>query len=96
MSLSGAGSRRQAATNRRLDALTEAVIEAVTGEPGTNGTHLADALRNQGHSFQKGDPAKAARRAVEEGRLRVQGGPRGAKCYFVADVPRPTPTHPAG
>jgi hypothetical protein len=96
LTLAGVGSRKQDRDARRLDDLMAAAVEQVQAAPGINGSALGQALRDAGVSFQKGDERKAARQAVDAGRLRFEEGPRGAKLYFTTDLPRPTPTYPDG
>ena len=58
-----------------------------------NGTAVANRLKLDDVPHQRGDHSKALAQAVDEGRLTVTPGPRGAKVY---DVPRPSPTYPEG
>lgn len=95
LTLSGAGSRRSAAKDRHLDDLTAAVLATVSAAPGLNGSEIARRLKLDGVPFQKGDEAKVYARLVDAGKLRVEIGSRGAKCYFT-DLPRRTPTYPDG
>jgi len=96
LSLAGTGSRKMSHDAKRLDELVLAVVEQVTVTPGINGSELGEALKSAGVSFQKGDERKAARAAVDAGRLRIELGARNAKLYFCTDLPRPTPNYPDG
>lgn len=96
LTLSGAGSRRTAAKERHLDDLAVAILATVNVAPGLNGSELARRLKADGVSFQKGDEAKAYAQLVDAGKLRVETGPRGSKCYYLPDLPRPAPTYPDG
>jgi len=96
LSLTGAGSRRQARDAKKIDDLVLAVVQQVAASPGINGTGLGVALRAAGAPFQRGDEIKAARIATNAGRLRIEDGARGAKLYFLSDVPRRPPTSPTG
>jgi hypothetical protein len=99
LSMTGAGSRKAVAKVRHLEDLVPAVVQVVKGSPGITGYKLAPALREAGHSCQRGDEIKAAALAVERGLLRIESGKRNSKQYFTAaetptypDLPRPTPT----
>ncbi len=81
LSLAGAGSRKSAAKTRNVDELVEPVVKAVTAAPGITGNKLTQALRGAGASFNGGDEIKAAKLAVERGRLVIEDGPRNAKMY---------------
>lgn len=96
LSLSGGGSRKLAAAAARLDEMVEHVVGIVTASPGANGTDVEKQLKAAGVPAQKGDGRSALAAAVERGLLRQEPGSRGAKHYYVADVPRPTPTYPDG
>lgn len=96
LSLAGTGSRKMSHDAKRLDELVLAVVEQVTVTPGINGSGLGEALKCAGVSFQKGDERKAARAAVDAGRLRIELGARNAKLYFCTDLPRTTPNYPDG
>jgi hypothetical protein len=98
LSMTGAGSRKAVAKVRHLDDLVPAVVQVVKTAPGITGYKLKTALREAGHSFQRGDEIKAAALAVDRGLLRFEPGPRNSKQYFAAtetptypDLPRPTP-----
>ena len=79
--LAGAGSRKSAAKTRNVDELVEPVVKAVAAAPGITGNRLTQALRSAGASFNGGDEIKAAKLAVERGRLVIEDGPRNAKMY---------------
>jgi len=79
--LAGAGSRKSAAKTRNVDELVEPVVKAVAAAPGITGNKLTQALRSAGASFNGGDEIKAAKLAVERGRLVIEDGPRNAKMY---------------
>jgi len=81
LTLAGAGSRKSAAKTRNVDELVEPVVKAVTAAPGITGNKLTQALRSAGASFNGGDEIKAAKLAVERGRLVIEDGPRNAKMY---------------
>lgn len=91
--LAGEGSRREASAARHLNNLVEHVVRIVTLMPGANGTEVEDRLKVDGVPAQRGDGRKALGIAVERGQLTFETGSRGAKRY---DLPRPTPTYPAG
>lgn len=94
--LSGHGSRVQATKKRRAAELADAVLGIVRQSPGINGTAVEKALRDAGVAAQKGDGRSTLAELVDAGRLEFQPGLRGAKQYRISDLPRPTPTHPAG
>ncbi|WP_405070424.1 AAA family ATPase [Kribbella sp. NBC_01510] len=95
ITLTGSGSRKEAAKTRHLDAVVQAVVKAAEAQPGITGNKLLDAIRQAGCPCQKGDELKAAALAVQRGALRIEMGPRKAKQYYSAstspDVPRRTP-----
>lgn len=98
LSMTGAGSRKTVAKVRHLEDLVPAVVQVVKSAPGITGNKLTPALREAGHSCQRGDEIKAAALAVERGLLRIEPGPRNSKQYFTAaetltspDIPRPPP-----
>lgn len=95
VTLTGAGSRRQAATTRKVTDLLDAIVPILRATPGLSGVKVADALRESGAPFQRGGETKALRHGVDLGTLAVMPGPRGAKLYSLAstypDIPRPTP-----
>src|SRR5665811_2371792 len=74
LSLAGTGSRKMSHDAKRLDELVLAVVEQVTVTPAINGSELGEALKSVGGSFQEGDERKAARAAVDAGRLRIEMG----------------------
>lgn len=93
LSLTGAGSRRQSAVDEKIIELMDPVIEAVNQRPGMNGRELEESLRQDGKTFRKGDPSKAAQRAADRGFIKVEDHGRGkSKCY--QPVPRPGWTPP--
>ena len=96
LSLSGGGSRRAAASDRKADETQAAAIAIVTAHPGVNGSEVERLLREQGFGLQKGAARPALNAAVEAANLRVEPGPRGAKRYFITELPRDTPTCPDG
>lgn len=78
LSLTGAGSKQGAG----IRSLTDQAVIVVTDQPGLNTTQIADELKSRGAAFQKGDPSRALKIAVNRGRLRRENGARGAKNYF--------------
>jgi len=98
LSMTGAGSRKVVAKVRHLEDLVPAVVQVVASAPGITGNKLTPALREAGHSCQRGDEIKAAAIAVERGLLRIEPGPRNSKQYFTVletptspDIPRHPP-----
>lgn len=98
LSMTGAGSRKVVAKVRHLEELVPAVVQVVKTTPGITGNKLTTALREAGHSCQRGDEIKAAALAVERGQLRIEPGPRNSKQYFTTgetstspDIPRHPP-----
>jgi hypothetical protein len=96
LSMAGTGSRRTRASVERSEFLISAVHGVVTASPGFNGSQVGDTLRRQQVAFRKGDENKALAAAVNDGLLRMEPGPRGAKLYYPNDIPRRPPTSPAG
>jgi hypothetical protein len=97
LSMSGAGSRKVAAAGRRTDALVEAVVEAVTVEPGSTVGRLEELVREAGHGFQRGDVGRACRSAVAAGHLRQDKGARNSlRNYPTGQYSRVLPNAPAG
>ncbi|MGD8214043.1 AAA family ATPase [Aestuariimicrobium sp. Y1814] len=88
LSLSGTGSRRQAAASDKFESLVDAVVNVVTLMPEANGSEVGRRLKTDGFPAQNGDARKALAEAVERGLLVVEEGKRGAKCYRIA---RPSP-----
>jgi len=84
LTLTGAGSRKQAARTRHLDELVPAVVAFVAKNPQVTGNQIGKGLRAAEVSFQKGDDSKAAAMAVEQGLLVSVPGPRKASLYSTA------------
>lgn len=76
LTLSGAGSRKQARASQHHAELVGAVVEVVTTSPGINTSGIETVLREGGHGFQRGDVGKAGRAATAAGLLRQEHGPR--------------------
>lgn len=95
LTLAGVGGRKQAAASRKVSELLDAIVPILRATSDLSGVKIADALRESGAPFQRGDESKALRHGVEIGALKVTAGPRGAKLYALAstypDLPRPTP-----
>jgi hypothetical protein len=96
LTMAGTGSRRTRASVERSEFLISAVHGVITASPGFNGSQVGDTLRRQKVAFRKGDENKALAAAVNDGLLRMEPGPRGAKLYYPNDIPRRPPTSPAG
>ena len=95
LSLTGMGSRRQAAETRKVDDLVRDVVDAVTADPGLSVGGIGQALRDRGVGFRTHEESKAARRAVERGLLRVEKGPRRSLLHYPALSPsQPSPLPP--
>jgi AAA domain len=92
--LSGAGSRKVAASTRKLKELVPEVVAVVTAQPGITAGDLAAALKARGVNFQKGNDSKAAQNAVQLGWIRGTVDGR-SKRYWPATHPATsTPEHP--
>lgn len=87
LSLTGAGSRRQAALTAKADDLMEVVLEVIREEPGINSRDLEDRLRQRGEKFQKGAPARSAKRAAERRFVRVEALGPGKPTRFYPPSP---------
>lgn len=85
--LSGAGSRKVAASTRKLKELVSEIVTVVTAQPGITAGDLAAALKARSVNFQKGNDSKAAQNAVQLGWIRSTVDGR-SKRYWPA-------THPA-
>jgi hypothetical protein len=100
LTLAGSGSRATARTQRRMDELIDGVVEAVTREPGATTGRLGALLREAGLGLQRGDAGRAARAAVEAGRIVRQQGPRKSLLHYLkaqeGEYSRVVPTIPAG
>lgn len=93
LTLAGVGGRKVAAAARRQATLADHCVAIVEQLGPMNGTAVANRLKLDDVPHQKGDHSKALAQAVDEGRLTVTPGSRGAKVY---DVPRHAPTYPEG
>ena len=85
LTLAGVGGRRTAAAVRRQVDLADAVVallERMAGV-GMKVGEIANQLRVDGYSFQRGDVGKAAKAAAEDGRLTCEQGKRRALIYSV-------------
>lgn len=91
LTMSGAGSRRKAKGDRRLDELVHHVAELIRLNAGWNTSDVRRGLKAAGIGHQKGDESKALRLAVDRGLLRSEIGERGSIRYFPST---PTPTYP--
>ncbi|TAP45622.1 AAA family ATPase [Arthrobacter sp. S39] len=89
--LTGLGGRKEAATEKHLQELSEIIVDMLRTHGGWNTSDVTRALKAQGVGHQKGDPGKALAMALRQGILRVEDGARGAKHYYVNS---PTPTYP--
>lgn len=94
LSLSGAGSRKSARDDRKLDTLAASLLATITTAPGLGANELERRLKADGVPFQKGDVAKAARRLEMSGQIRRDDGPRGAKLHHPASETPTTPDYP--
>lgn len=88
LELSG-GSRRDAKTDRVL----EAIVEHLTLTPGQSGRQIEAAFKDSEHGRE--DLRKALRRGVSDGVLRAGPGPRGSTLHYVADVSKLGSSAPA-
>ena len=93
LTLTGTGSRKNAAAADRMDILKGCAVATVKAAPGLNTSEIERRLKTDGQRFQKGDVSKALATAAEEGLLTFTMGPRNAKEWH---LPRHTPTHPGG
>jgi hypothetical protein len=97
LTLAGSGSRTVVRVQRRMQELVDGVIEAVTREPGATTNRLEALLRDAGLGLQRGDAGRAARAAVEAGKIIRVPGPRGSlRHYLTGQDSRPFPTTPTG
>ncbi|MDP9433666.1 MAG: AAA family ATPase [Actinomycetota bacterium] len=101
LSLSGAGSRKQVRDVGRVDELAQLAARIVRDKPGINVSGLREALRAQGGHLQREDAGAAARRAVEQGLVRTEPGPRNSVLHFpsesagsAVEASRPDPSRP--
>ncbi len=99
LTLSGAGSRRQAKAARNLDELAVIVERIVYRQPGITVTALESAVREQDDApaFHKGEVSKAAKLARDRGLLRIEPGGSGRPTkHFSTTSPNPPRTLPTG
>jgi AAA domain-containing protein len=68
--LCGAGSRKVAASARKIQELVPEVIAVVQAEPGITASALYGAIKARGVTFQKGSEVKAAQNALQIGWIR--------------------------
>jgi len=100
LTLAGAGSRAAVRARTRLDELVDAVVEAVTREPGATVGRLTVLMREAGVGLQRGEAGKAARAAAEAGKIVCKAGPRRSLQHFLnpqeGEWSRVIPDGPAG
>lgn len=93
LSLAGVGGRKFAAATRRQVDLADAVVALVERMPdGLKAGEIENRLKVDGWAFQRGDAAKAARAAAEDGLIDCTPGKRGSLIY--TPKPKPFPTIP--
>jgi hypothetical protein len=88
LSLSGAGSRRQHQSTRKLVDLAVFAVRAAHEHPGVGVAEMEQSIRNMdgAPTFRNGDVSKAAKRAQEQGHMRIDGGGPGRKSqHFAVD-----------
>ncbi len=93
LTLTGAGSRKAAAADRKLDELTAAVIDVVAESPGLNVSQVTAALKQRGVGFRTHEPSKALARAVDREQLHRADGPNNSKLHYPSGR-EPPPTLP--
>ncbi|MEN0071274.1 MAG: AAA family ATPase [Propionicimonas sp.] len=101
LSVTGDGSRKQAADNKELDHAAELVADIVEDAPGITAAELERRLRTKlkeaGEGMRKGHASKAAARAEHLGYIHCQGGRNGlAKHYFEGPQTAPEPSPETG
>lgn len=69
LTLSGAGGPGVARNNAKAALLLEPVYEIVAAQGGISNAGIGEALRREGHTFQKGNEGAAIRQLVEAGRI---------------------------
>jgi hypothetical protein len=81
LTLSGGGSRRQAAATRKVDTLLPVVLDILAEEPGLGVNNIRQKARaaNSGVSFRDGDINRVLQAAIECGDVRTEGGGPGRK-----------------
>lgn len=93
LTLAGVGGRRTAAAARRQVDLADAVVALLERMPdGLRAGEIESRLKVDGWAFQRGDAAKAARAATEDGLIVCTPGKRGSLIY--TPKPRVLPTIP--
>lgn len=91
LSLSGTGSRKKGARDRKTVELIPYTVRAAKDEPGISVAGLERAIREMedAPSFQPGEVSQAAKRAAIAGLLHIEGGGKGKKTSHF-----PTPYNP--
>lgn len=100
LTLTGAGSRRTANTDRRVHDLTVSVRSVLLRTPGLNSRGIGAALKEAGITYRKGEELQAVRTLIAQGSVRTEPGARGAVLHYAADnqppLSPPSPTVPRG
>ena len=91
LTLAGAGSRKSVAKARKIDGFIGYAVDTIREESGLSGYKLEQRLKAKGLSFQRGDVTAAALKAVQQGLLTSEPGPRNSVCFHLPDLPRPSP-----
>lgn len=96
LSMSGTGSRKKGARDRKTGELIPFTVRAVKEEPGISVAGLEKAIREMedAPSFQHGEVSQSAKRAAILGLLRIEGGGPGRKTSHFPTLPNPSQTTP--
>jgi hypothetical protein len=90
LALTGLGSRKAAARQRRAEknaeTLREEILKLVARKPRLNGSEVERELREAGVSFQRGEHRSILKALVDDKKLTVEPGKRNAKCYQITQL----------